>query len=236
MAPRQAVILAGGRGKRLRPHTDTVPKPMVPVAGRPIIDHQLRWLATEGVSHAVVACGYLAHVLADHLASAPCPVRVVPVVEKEPLGRGGGLKFAAGELPFLDEPWYALNGDIVATFSLRSMAEWHRARAASATVALTQPALPWGVARVDADGRVLGFEESPAAGVLINAGVYVFDPALVSLLPDQGDHERSTFPLLAEQGRLFGYEIDGPWRAVDSEKDREEAERLLAHHTGYLAD
>lgn len=228
MSPRQAVILAGGQGKRLRPYTDTVPKPMVPIAGRPLIDYQLRWLAGEGVSDVLVACGYLAHVLAEHLSSTPSGLRAIPLVEQEPLGRGGGLKFAAGNLPFPDEPWFALNGDVVATFSLRSMAEWHRSRAAAATVALTQPALPWGVVRVEPDGRVRGFEESPNAGVLINAGVYVFGPELVSLLPDRGDHERTTFPLLAEQGRLYGYKIDGLWRAVDSEKDKEEAEKMVA--------
>src|SRR6188474_1595040 len=116
----QAVLLAGGQGSRLRPYTDTRPKPMIeiPGTGIPIIGHQLAWLAAEGVTDAVVSCGHLAEVLQEWLAGAAAglPLRVTTVVEREPLGRGGGLRYAAASLPRPQEPWYATNGDIWTRF------------------------------------------------------------------------------------------------------------------------
>ena len=119
--PTQAVVLAGGQGSRLRPYTDDRPKPMVeiPGTGTPIIGHQLTWLAEEGVTDVAVSCGHLAEVLQEWLEKTELPVNVTTVVESEPLGRGGGLKYAAKALPRPDEPWYATNGDIWTRFSLR---------------------------------------------------------------------------------------------------------------------
>src|SRR3954471_13294336 len=107
--PVQALVLAGGQGTRLRPYTDDRPKPMVeiPGTGTPIIGHQLAWLAAEGVTDAVVSCGHLAEVLQGGLDGTALPMKVTTFVEHEPLGRGGGLKYAAASLPRSEEPWYA---------------------------------------------------------------------------------------------------------------------------------
>jgi NDP-sugar pyrophosphorylase family protein len=123
----QAVILAGGQGSRLRPYTDTRPKPMIeiPGTGIPIVGHQLQWLAEEGVTDVVISCGHLAEVLQDWIKTTELPLNVTTVVETEPLGRGGGLKFAASSLPRQNEPWYATNGDIWTRFQLRAMADFH---------------------------------------------------------------------------------------------------------------
>jgi NDP-sugar pyrophosphorylase family protein len=236
MHPTQAVVLAGGQGSRLRPYTDDRPKPMVeiPGTGIPIIGHQLAWLAEEGVTDAVISCGHLAGVLQDWLESADLPLRARTVVEKEPLGRGGGLKFAAASLPDPDRPWYATNGDIWTRFSLRCMADFHRERAAVATLALARPRIPWGVVDTDEFGHVLDFIEAPPSPYHINAGVYVFSAAFAALLPDRGDHERTTFPNLARERRLAGYPLPqgSYWRAIDTAKDLSEAAKELAAHTG----
>jgi hypothetical protein len=153
--PVQAVVLAGGQGSRLRPYTDDRPKPMVeiPGTGTPIIGHQLTWLAEEGVTDVVVSCGHLAEVLQKWLDSADLPVNITTVVETEPLGRGGGLKYAAAHLPHPDKPWYATNGDIWTRFSLRDMADFHTERDAVATLALARPRIPWGAVKTDGFGR-----------------------------------------------------------------------------------
>ncbi|WP_435858764.1 nucleotidyltransferase family protein [Streptomyces pathocidini] len=231
--PTQAVVLAGGQGSRLRPYTDDRPKPMVeiPGTGTPIIGHQLAWLAAEGVTDAVVSCGHLAEVLQDWLAAAAdqLPLRVTTVIEKEPLGRGGGLKFAAASLPRPDRPWYATNGDVWTRFSLREMAEFHQERGALATLALARPRIPWGAVETDEFGHVLDFIESPPSPYLINAGVYVFSAAFADLLPERGDHERATFPRLARERRLAGFPLPqgAYWRAIDTAKDLSEAAKEL---------
>ncbi|WP_438486513.1 nucleotidyltransferase family protein [Streptomyces sp. S186] len=232
--PTQAVVLAGGQGSRLRPYTDDRPKPMVeiPGTGTPIIGHQLNWLAEEGVTDVVISCGHLAEVLQEWLDRAQLPLRVTTVVETEPLGRGGGLKHAAGSLARPDEPWYATNGDIWTRFPLREMAAFHEERDAVATLALARPRIPWGAVETDAFGHVLDFIEAPPSPYLINAGVYVFAPAFTALLPTRGDHERTTFPRLARERRLAGYPLPqgAYWRAIDTAKDLSEAAKELAAH------
>ncbi|MFW6722240.1 nucleotidyltransferase family protein [Streptomyces aculeolatus] len=229
--PTQAVVLAGGQGSRLRPYTDDRPKPMVeiPGTGVPIIGHQLAWLAAEGVTDAVVSCGHLAEVLMEWLDTTELPLKVSCVVEKEPLGRGGGLKFAAASLPRPDEPWYATNGDIWTRFSLTEMAAFHQERGADATLALARPNMPWGAVETDQFGHVIDFIEAPPSPYLINAGVYVFSAAFRDLLPDRGDHERATFPRLARQRRLAGFPLPqgAYWRAIDTAKDLTEAAKEL---------
>ncbi|MFC4494606.1 NDP-sugar synthase [Streptomyces ovatisporus] len=247
--PTQAVILAGGQGSRLRPYTDDRPKPMVeiPGTGVPIIGHQIAWLAAEGVTDVVVSCGHLAEVLRDWLSAATLPapqvqadgpadaegrspVRVEVVVEHEPLGRGGGLKYAAASLPRPGEPWYATNGDIWTRFPLREMAAFHAERDAVATLALARPRIPWGAVETDRFGHVLDFIEAPPSPYLVNAGVYVFSAAFAGMLPDRGDHERTTFPGLARQRLLAGFPLPqgAYWRAIDTVKDLTEAARELA--------
>ncbi|WP_103504090.1 MULTISPECIES: nucleotidyltransferase family protein [unclassified Streptomyces] len=229
--PTQAVVLAGGQGTRLRPYTDDRPKPMVeiPGTGTPIIGHQLAWLADEGVTDVVISCGHLAEVLQDWLNDNDLPLRATTVIETEPLGRGGGLKYAAAALPRPDEPWFATNGDIWTRFSLREMAEFHLERDAVATLALARPRIPWGAVATDEIGNVTDFIEAPPVSFQINAGVYVFSPGFTALLPDRGDHERTTFPRLARQRRLAGFPLPqrAYWRAIDTAKDLSEAAKEL---------
>lgn len=232
----QAVILAGGTGSRLRPYTDDRPKTMVeiPGTGRSILDHQLEWLAQEGVTDVVISCGYLAEVLHDWLAQTEASrgsMTVTTVVEVEPLGRGGGMKLAAKALPRPDEAWFSLNSDIWTRFSLREMAALHAASGAVGTLALARPRLPWGVVQLSGEDAtvITEFVEAPTVPWPVNAGIYVFAPEFSLLLPDVGDHEFTTYPQLARERRLVGYPIpEGVfWRAIDTAKDLEAAAREL---------
>ncbi len=232
---RQAVILAGGQATRLRPYTDTRPKAMVEVADRPIIDYQLEWLARHGVEHVVVSCGYKAEVLRDHLSGRTRPAISI-LVEDEPLGRGGALRFAASGLKDADAPYFALNGDVLTWFPLDEFTAYHRARGGLITLALAQYRTSWGIVDVTDDGLIEGFTQSPLLPFWINAGVYAFEPEATALLPVKGDHESSTFPDLARQGRLYGYRINGFWRGVDTVKDVKEASEQIPGLLGGSAD
>ncbi|GII84420.1 guanyltransferase [Sphaerisporangium siamense] len=222
-AVRQAVILAGGQATRLRPYTDDRPKAMIPVAERTILEWQLDWLAAQGIEHVVVSCGYRADVLQDHLSGHSYPMKIEVAVESEPLGRGGALRFAADHLPGRGHRWLALNGDVLTRFPLEEIVERHVTAAAMATIALAQYRTTWGIATLDDHDRIVGFVQSPRLPYWINGGIYVFEPDVIPLLPEKGDHEDTTFPQLAVDKRLAAYKINGYWRGVDTIKDVNEA-------------
>lgn len=238
---REAVILAGGRATRLRPYTDTRPKAMVEIAGRPIIDYQLEWLALYGVEHVVVSCGHMADVLRSHLDQRSLDQRrsqpaTTVVVEEEPLGRGGGLRFAAGGLRDANRAFYALNGDVLSWFPLDEFSAFHAKQGGTVTVALAPFRTSWGIVDAEESGRIVGFTQSPILPYWINAGIYLAEPELVELLPKRGDHENTTFPELVRRGQLFGYRIDGFWRGIDTVKDVEEASAQIALLSGEPED
>lgn len=229
----QAIILAGGQATRMRPYTDGAPKAMVPVAGAPIIGYQLAWLAGHGAKQVVLSVGYKAEMIRDYVGDGSrFGVDAIYAVEDEPLGRGGGLKFAARMLPDPDGRFLALNGDVITRFALPGLAEHHRHLGGAATIALAPYRSNWGVAELDGD-RIRGFVQSPRLPYWINAGIYVIEPDVVAQLPDRGDHEDSTFPQLAKAGQLIGFKIDGYWRGIDTVKDVKEATAELAEQ-GYV--
>ncbi|MET8542149.1 NDP-sugar synthase [Kitasatospora sp. NPDC004799] len=234
LAPiRQAVILAGGRGRRLAPYTDLLPKAMVEVNGTPLLRHQIDRFARAGVEAVVVSAGYRAQAITDYVRTAPLPVRTTVVVEDPPLGRGGGLKLAARALPAPREPWFAVYGDIWADFPLSALGAHHQRSGALATVALVAPRLPRGTVVCDALGRVAELAAPPPPDCTVNGGVYVFGPGVVPLLPDRGDHAHTTLPHLVRRRQLAGYRTDGFWCAVNTPEDlRALRARVSAAATG----
>lgn len=223
-----ALIIAGGVGERLRPLTSDRPKPMIEVAGRPILEHQLRWLARQGVSEVVFLCGYKAEVIQRHFGDGSrFGVRAHYSIEDEPLGRGGALKLGSRLLPRGGEPVLALNGDVLTDQPLAPLLRYHRRKGATATVMLTRLRSPFGITRLGRSGRIVAFDEKPLLSHWINAGVYVLEREFFRRLPARGDHETSTFPLLAAEGKLFGYRSGAYWRSVDTFKDIGEAEAEL---------
>ncbi|MFE7529997.1 NDP-sugar synthase [Kitasatospora sp. NPDC057542] len=225
---RQAVVLAGGRGRRLAPYTDLCPKAMVEVNGAPLLRHQIEWFAGAGVETVVVSAGYRSQVITDYVRTASLPVCTTVVVEDAARGRGGGLKLAARALPAPQEPWFAVYGDIWADFPLTALGAHHLRCGALATVALVPPRLPRGTVVCDAVGRVAELAAPPPAACTVNGGVYVFAPGVVPLLPDQGDHADTTLPYLVRLRQLAGYRVGGFWCAVNTLSDLRELRACVA--------
>ena len=216
----QAIILAGGKGERLRPYTDDRPKPMVPILEKPILEYQVRWLASQGVKRIVISCGYLHHVIRAYFGNGErFGVDIRYAIEDEPLGRGGGIKLAWTELDSSDAPVVATNGDVMTSFDLGEMLAAHRRAGAIATDLVVPFVSPYGIVDLADDGRVVGFRAEPVLPYWINGGVYLLEQAIRDLLPDKGDHEVHTFPKLAAQGQLLAFKSDKFWRAVDTVKD-----------------
>ena len=226
---KQAVILAGGQATRMRPYTDDRPKAMVEVAGAPIVEHQIRWLRDNDVKNIVISCGYRAEILENYLEDGEkLGVSLTYAIEAEPLGRGGGLKFAANHLNEPEERWMALNGDVLTDFPLEDMVRHHSEIKTTATIALAAYRTRWGIADLDGD-FIKGFIEKPELPYWINAGIYCFEPELAELLPDKGDHEDSTFPELSKKGKLGAFRIIGHyWRGIDTAKDIKEASEEIS--------
>ncbi len=226
-----ALILAGGRGERLKPLTDTVAKPMVHVNGKPILWYQVRQLVGAGVTDVVLLCGYRWESIRDFLGDGSSfGVRVHYSVEETPLGRGGALKQGLGEVPGSQRAALALNGDILTAQNLAPLLAMHQQASALATIMLTPYPSAYVVVEVDDLGRVLAFKEKGELPHWINAGIYVLDTAIRDELPALGDHETTTFPRLAEQGLLYAYRSRAFWKAIDNHKDIREAEEALQQH------
>ena len=228
--PKTALVLAGGKGERLRPLTNDRPKPMVEIAGAPILVHHLRWLHANGIERAVVLTGYL-HEIIEEYFSQPRIVglKVDCVVEDSPLGRGGAFKNGVVTAQVDDETVVATNGDVITDQPLSEMMDLHRRSGALVTLLLTQMISPYGIVDVDDEGRVRDFVEKPPLPYWINAGVYLIQREVFDRFPDVGDHETTTFPELAAAGRIAGLRSDSFWSSVESLKDlRTVSERLIA--------
>jgi NDP-sugar pyrophosphorylase family protein len=223
-----ALVLAGGRGERLRPLTEDRPKPMILLAGKPILEYHLAWLQRNGVSHAILLCGYRADVIQDYFSdSSRWGVHIEYSLEDEPLGRGGAFKLAFGRVPSSEELVIGTNGDTISNQPLGPVLRAHRSSGAVATVMLAPLVSPYGIAQVARDGRIRRFEEKPRLPYWVNAGLYVLSRPFFDLLPDVGDHEDTAFPLLAERGQLRAYRSRAYWRAIDTVKDLTEATKEL---------
>ena len=233
-----ALILAGGKGERLRPLTDTLPKPMVPVCGKPILEHQIEWLKVGGVTDVVFLSGYRSDVIQDHFGDGNSfGINTHYSVENSPLGRGGAIKAGFNNVPVDEEMVVVLNGDVITEEPLDQLMLFHRTRKLAnplhlATIMVVPMISPYGLVDIDLSDTIIGFREKIEMDHWINAGVYLFERSIVDQLPDLGDHETSTFPRLAIAGSLAAVKSRQFWQSVDSFKDlREAEERLITNST-----
>ena len=225
-----ALILAGGKGERLRPLTDTLPKPMVPVCGKPILEHQVEWLKAGGITDVVFLAGYRWGAIKDHFGDGrDFGINAHYSLEESPLGRGGAIKAGLPQVPSSEDTVAVLNGDIITDETLDCLSAYHQERKSAnenhlATIMVVPMVSPYGLVDMDSSGTVTGFREKVEMEHWINAGIYLFDRAIAVELPELGDHETETFPRLAQAGQLAAMRSRNFWRSVDSFKDLSEAE------------
>jgi len=224
-----AIIIAGGKGERLRPLTNDRPKHMILLGDKPILEHQVDWLKENGVTDIVVAVGHLHHVIEDYFGDgSKWGLRMAYSLEEEPLGRGGAIKLAyQRHVPDTEELLIATNGDNVNTQPLAPMIRQHKRTGATATLLLTQLRSPYGIVQ-QRSKRIVGFREKPLLPHWLSAGVYVLNREFFGRLPDKGDHEDGLFPELAAEERLFGFKSNAYWKAIDTVKDLNEAAAQLS--------
>ena len=215
----RAVVLVGGFGTRLRPLTSDLPKQMLPIVDRPMIEHVVGHLAAHGVEEVVLSLGFLPDAFRDAYPDGRCAgIPLHYAVEPEPLDTAGAVRFAAEDAG-IDEAFLVLNGDVLTDLAVDELIVFHRASGAEATVSLTPVDDPsrYGVVPTDADGRVTGFVEKPPAGAApcnwINAGTYVFEPSVIDRIEPgrRVSVEREVFPAMADEGVLYGVRSEAYW-------------------------
>lgn len=229
----RAVILAGGKGVRLRPLTYTIPKPLLPVGEKPILEEIIERLASFGVRDFVIAVGYRAELIETYFRDgAQLGVHIDYVRESQPLGTAGPLSLvrSAFDLP-PDESLLAMNGDILTDLDIGALVDFHRRGGFEMTIATREFQLlhPYGVLKLDGR-RVAGILEKPAVTDIVSAGIYAIQPSALDAIPEGSffDMPDLVNKLLAQGRRVGAYQFAGQWLAIDRIEQLEDAARMIA--------
>jgi mannose-1-phosphate guanylyltransferase/phosphomannomutase len=217
----KAIVMAGGEGTRLRPLTSNQPKPMVPIVGKPCMEHILELLRRHELNDVVVTLAFMPQAIRSYFGDGEAlGMNVSYSVEESPLGTAGSVRQA---VVGGDEPVLVISGDALCDIDLTSLLAFHRERKAAVTIALksVENPLEFGIVVTDSDGRIERFLEKPSWGQVfsdtINTGIYVIEPEVLRHVPagEPYDFSKQLFPLLLEMGRpLYGYVADGYWQDV----------------------
>ena len=217
----RAVVMAGGEGSRLRPLTSNQPKPMVPIVGKPCMEHILELLREHGFTDVVITLAFLPQAIRSHFGDGSnWGLNIEYSVEETPLGTAGSVRLASGRL---DETTLIISGDALCDIDLTQLMQAHRDKNAAVTIGLksVENPLEFGIVVTDEDGRVERFLEKPSWGQVfsdtINTGIYVLEPEVLRHVPKEGpyDFSKQLFPLLLEMGRpMYGHVCEGYWQDI----------------------
>jgi len=214
------VIMAGGMGTRLRPHTENCPKPLLPVAGKPMLEHIIERAKLEGFSHFVLAIHYLGHMIEDYFGNGErLRVKIDYLREQSPLGTAGALSLLD---PRPGSPFVVTNGDVITDIRYGELLDFHMRQSAMATMAVRvhEWQHPFGVVQTNGV-EIVGFEEKPVARSHINAGVYALDPNALDVLSSGVPCDMPTLfeRLQARAKRTVAYPMHEPWLDVGKPDD-----------------
>lgn len=212
----KAIILAGGKGKRLRPVTDYVPKPLIPINNTPIIEWQIRYLKRFGVKEVIICTGYKTEMIENYLNRKNLGVKIKFSREKTPLGTGGAIKKAAKLIK--EKSFFVINGDIITDIDLKKLAKRNN------SIAAIEVRTKFGILNINEE-KIKDFKEKKEiSDVWMNAGLYHLEKNMIKDLPSKGDIEKTTFPNYAKKEKLNTIIFKNvKWFSIDSFKDVEEA-------------
>ena len=211
----KAIILAGGRGKRLRPITDYVPKPLIPIKNIPIIEWQIKYLKKFGISEVIICSGYKTKMIENYLNNKKLGIKITFSIEDKPLGTGGAIKKAGKKIK--DKSFLVINGDIITNIDLKKMMEKEN------SIASIQLKTKFGILQTDGNKIIKFDEKKEIKNIWMNAGIYHLNKETIKELPNIGDIEKTLFPDYAKKEKLTAVKFtNSKWYSVDSFKDMEE--------------
>jgi len=216
----KAIILAGGRGKRLRPITDYVPKPLIPINNIPIIEWQIKYLKKFGISEVIICSGYKTEMIENYLKNKKLGIKITFSIENKPLGTGGAIKKAVKKIK--DKSFLVINGDIITNIDLKKLFKKDN------SIAAIQLRTKFGILQT-VDDKIIKFDEKKEISDLwMNAGIYHLSKDTVKELPNVGDIEKTLFPKFAKKEKLFTIKFRNTlWYSIDSFKDMEESSAVV---------
>ena len=211
----KAIILAGGRGKRLRPITDYIPKPIVPIKNIPIIEWQLKYLKKFGVDEVIICTGYKQEMVENYLNVKKIGIKIKYSIEKTPLGTGGAIK-KAGKM-IKEKSFFVINGDTITNIDLKKLSKKQN------SIASIELQTKFGILEISND-KIINFKEKKEIpDTWMNAGIYHLEKNILKDLPNKGDIEKTVFPDYAKKGKLNIVKFKNvKWYSIDSFKDMEE--------------
>lgn len=222
----KGIVLAGGEGRRLKPLTQSRPKPLLPVAGRPCVDFVLRSLIGSGVREIIITTAFMGESLTRNLGGGlGYDASILYSFETTPAGTAGSVKRVAD---FIDDTFVVAMGDVLIDLDIRPLVDFHRRRKSVATIALTEVEDPteYGIVGLGGDGRIERFKEKPSPGEafskLVNAGIYVLEPEVLDLIPEKAkfDFSKDVFPAVLAKGLpLYGMKVEGAWVDIGRPRD-----------------
>lgn len=234
----KGIVMAGGKGTRLRPITYSIPKPLVPIAGKPCIDYTLNSFFNAGIKDVIITTGYKFQSLIEGvLQHKKVGQNILFSVEMEPAGTAGSIKIAGD---FVDDTFIVGSGDVLADFDINELIKFHRDKKSKFTIALTSVEDPSQLGVVDLEGdMVKRFIEKPtkeeAFSNLVNAGIYVIEPEVLSLIPSNKPYDfgRQLFPELLKSGfKIYGFKANGTWLDTGRPNDMITANQLMTRKYG----
>jgi len=226
--PKTAVILSGGEGLRLRPITHDIPKGLVRVGGKPLLEWVVEWLQQNRVTDLVIGVAYLKEKIMRYFGTGgKFGVDIRYSVHTVEGGTSEGFRLAITR--HVDSPsFFALNGDQITNLKLNTIYNDYRENGCLASIAVVHPRLPFGLVQINKRGFCKGFAEKPLLNdVFISMGVYVFDRRVLDYLPRNGDVERTAFPKLAKMNKLKAFKHNGSFVTVNSLRELEAADETL---------
>jgi NDP-sugar pyrophosphorylase family protein len=229
----RAVILAGGLGMRLRPYTTILPKPLVPIGDRPILEHILRRLSSAGVREVDLCIGHLGELIQVYFSQGttlPEGLELRWHWEDEPLGTAGAIAAVGG----LDDTFIAMNGDVLTTLDYRALVEHHRGSDAALTVAMHAKQVDIDLGVIEStDGVITGYREKPTLHYDVSMGIYVYEPRALEFLPDGPCQFPELVQILLDAGeRVAAYRNEAEWYDIGTFTEYERATQDMADRPG----
>ena len=211
----KAIILAGGRGKRLKPITDYVPKPLIPINNIPIIEWQIKYLKKFGIDEVIICSGYKTTMIENYLKMKDLGIKIKFSIEKSPLGTGGAIKKASKMIK--GKEFFVINGDTITDIDLKKLAKIPN------SIAAIELKTKYGILDIK-DQKIIKFrEKKEIADTWMNAGIYYLQKSIVKELPIKGDIEKTLFPKYAKLGKLNMIKFKNlKWYSIESFKDMED--------------